>query len=128
MAKPLFVEEGIIRFASPDKGLFKIERGEKNGKMGADRGRAGRAWLCDGKAVSNIGRPKTGGGASVATGTAGQSNRPDPAAVPFRRRGQRPEAAVLHPHHHAVGRAGPDLARGLSRGQQDAANFHHANS
>ena len=59
MAKPLFVEEGIIRFASPDKGLFE-DRAQQERQDGADRGTGGPSIGCaTAKRSSNIGRPKS---------------------------------------------------------------------
>ncbi|MCE5267420.1 MAG: TIGR03009 domain-containing protein [Planctomycetaceae bacterium] len=49
--KPQFVEQGKINYASPDKGLFRIDTEEKDGKQAPiDSGRA-EHWLCDGTSI-----------------------------------------------------------------------------
>jgi TIGR03009 family protein len=49
--QPKFVEIGTLRYAAPDKGLFRLDKEERDGKeLPIDNARA-EHWLCDGKSV-----------------------------------------------------------------------------
>jgi TIGR03009 family protein len=49
--KPKFVDLGVIKYASPDRGLFRIEATERDGtEMQVEPARADY-WMCDGKSV-----------------------------------------------------------------------------
>ena len=48
---PTFIELGVIKFAAPDKGLFKVESSEKNGKTEPIEDARAEHWMCDGKSV-----------------------------------------------------------------------------
>ena len=49
--RPKFVELGVIKYAAPDRGLFRLDKEEKDGKeVPIDDARA-EHWLCDGKSV-----------------------------------------------------------------------------
>jgi TIGR03009 family protein len=49
--KPKFIELGVIKYAAPDRGLFRLDKEEKDGKeVAIDNARA-EHWLCDGKSV-----------------------------------------------------------------------------
>ncbi len=49
--EPKFVEMGIIKFAAPDRGLFRIDKEEKDGKEVAIEDSRAEHWLCDGTSV-----------------------------------------------------------------------------
>ncbi len=50
-ATPKFTEDGIIKYAAPDRGLFQVEQSIQNGKAAPiDDSRADH-WMCDGKAI-----------------------------------------------------------------------------
>ena len=49
--KPMFVELGAIKFAAPDKGLFRIETSEKDGKLTPIEDARADHWMSDGKAI-----------------------------------------------------------------------------
>ncbi len=49
--KPKFVELGVIKFAAPDRGLFRLDKEEKDGKEVAIDDARAEHWLCDGKSV-----------------------------------------------------------------------------
>ena len=49
--QPAFVETGTIKYAAPDRGLFRVETTEKDGKDGpVEDGRA-EHWISDGKSI-----------------------------------------------------------------------------
>jgi TIGR03009 family protein len=49
--KPKFIEVGVIRYAAPDRGLFRIDKEERDGKEVAIDDARAEHWLCDGTAV-----------------------------------------------------------------------------
>jgi TIGR03009 family protein len=49
--EPKFIELGIIKYAAPDRGLFRIDKEEKEGKQAAIEDGRAEHWLCDGKSV-----------------------------------------------------------------------------
>jgi len=49
--QPKFIESGTIKYASPDRGLFRIETTEKNGKEVAIEDSRAEHWISDGKSI-----------------------------------------------------------------------------
>ncbi|MBN1396127.1 MAG: hypothetical protein JW959_13980 [Pirellulales bacterium] len=49
--QPKQVEAGIIKFAAPDRGLFRVETTEKDGRETPIEEHRMEYWLCDGEAV-----------------------------------------------------------------------------
>jgi TIGR03009 family protein len=49
--RPKFVELGVINFATPDRGLFRLDKEEKGGKELPIENARAEHWLCDGKSV-----------------------------------------------------------------------------
>jgi TIGR03009 family protein len=49
--QPKFIELGVIRYQAPDRGLFRLDASEKDGKeVSLDNSRA-EHWICDGKSI-----------------------------------------------------------------------------
>jgi TIGR03009 family protein len=48
---PKFVELGTIKFQSPDKGIFRLESSEKDGKLSPIEDSRALHWMCDGKSI-----------------------------------------------------------------------------
>lgn len=49
--QPKFVEIGTLKYAAPDKGLFRLDKEERDGKeLPIDNARA-EHWVCDGRSV-----------------------------------------------------------------------------
>jgi len=49
--EPRFVEMGVIKFAAPDKGLFRLETMEKDGREAPIDATQAEDWICDGKSI-----------------------------------------------------------------------------
>ena len=49
--RPMFVEFGTIKFASPDKAMFRVEMSEKDGKQIPSEDKRTDQWMFDGKAI-----------------------------------------------------------------------------
>ncbi|MEN6449291.1 MAG: hypothetical protein ABFC96_02270 [Thermoguttaceae bacterium] len=49
--KPQFVEEGIIKYGAPDKGLFRLDAEEVDGKKVSIPNDRAEYWLCDGESI-----------------------------------------------------------------------------
>ncbi|MEN6457877.1 MAG: TIGR03009 domain-containing protein [Thermoguttaceae bacterium] len=49
--KPQFIEQGDINFAAPDKGRFRLNTEEKDGKQTAIDPMRAEHWLCDGTSI-----------------------------------------------------------------------------
>lgn len=49
--QPKFVELGVIRFGTPDRGLFRLEMSEKDGREVPIESARAEHWICDGKAI-----------------------------------------------------------------------------
>jgi len=125
--EPKFIELGVIRFATPDKGLFKLESMEKDGKeMPIDNLRA-EHWMCDGKSVFeyNTGKkqviehklPPELQGKAIAN-----SPLPFLFGAEAQKLKQRYFIRLITP----ADVQGQEWLEAYPRFQQDAANFHHA--
>ena len=49
--QPKFVEIGTIKFATPDRGLFRLDSSEKDGRETPIENSRAEHWICDGKSV-----------------------------------------------------------------------------
>ncbi len=49
--KPKFIEQGVIKYAAPDRGLFRIDTEQKDGKLVPIEDARAEHWLCDGTSV-----------------------------------------------------------------------------
>lgn len=49
--KPKFIEMGVLKFAAPDKGLFRVDEMEKDGKAVPIDPKQSEHWMCDGKSI-----------------------------------------------------------------------------
>lgn len=49
--QPRFVELGVVKYASPDRGMFKVDTAEKNGQEVAIEDARAEHWVSDGKAI-----------------------------------------------------------------------------
>jgi TIGR03009 family protein len=49
--QPKFVEVGVIKYAAPDRGLFRIDKEERDGKEVAIEDARAEHWLCDGSSI-----------------------------------------------------------------------------
>jgi len=49
--QPMFVDFGVLKFATPDRGLFRIETTEKDGREIPIEDTRSEYWICDGKSV-----------------------------------------------------------------------------
>ena len=46
-----FIEIGTIKYASPDRGLFRLDSTEKDGKVSPIENARAEHWMCDGKSI-----------------------------------------------------------------------------
>lgn len=53
-----FVELGVIKYSTPDKGMFKIDTAEKNGQEVPIEDARAEHWVSDGKAIIEFSHPK----------------------------------------------------------------------
>ncbi|MBU4270752.1 MAG: TIGR03009 domain-containing protein [Planctomycetes bacterium] len=49
--QPKYVESGVIKFATPDRGLFRLETTEKDGREVPIEDHRAEHWICDGKSI-----------------------------------------------------------------------------
>jgi TIGR03009 family protein len=49
--QPKFVDTGVIKYAAPDRGLFRVERTEKDGKDVPIENTRAEHWISDGKSI-----------------------------------------------------------------------------
>jgi TIGR03009 family protein len=49
--QPKFVDSGIIKYAAPDRGMFRVETTEKDGKMVPVENARAEHWISDGKSI-----------------------------------------------------------------------------
>ncbi len=48
---PRFIDEGEIKYKTPDKGMFRVRKTDRNGKMVDIEPQRAEHWICDGKSV-----------------------------------------------------------------------------
>lgn len=49
--QPKYIESGVIKFAAPDRGMFRVETAEKDGREVPIEPNQTEHWICDGRAV-----------------------------------------------------------------------------
>jgi TIGR03009 family protein len=52
--QPKFVDTGVIRFAAPDRGVFRVEKTQKNGAMVPIEDARSEHWICDGRSIFEL--------------------------------------------------------------------------
>lgn len=50
-AKPRYIDQGRLKYAAPDRGMFRVMQTQKNGKMVSIEPERAEHWICDGKSV-----------------------------------------------------------------------------
>ena len=53
-----YMDEGEVKYAAPDKGMFRVLYTDKNGKMVRIEPERAEHWVCDGKSVYQFNHPK----------------------------------------------------------------------
>jgi TIGR03009 family protein len=123
-----FIDLGVIKYAKPDRGLFRIDTTEKEGKeVSIDNARA-EHWLCDGKSIFiySPGKkqlieqqlPPELQGKAIADGPL-----PFVFGAEAKKLKERYWIRLLPPNKAEKDQI---LLEAFPRHQQDAANFHHA--
>ena len=56
--RPKFTDTGIIKYATPDRGMFRAEMTKKNGKMVPIEDARAEHWISDGKSIFEFNHPK----------------------------------------------------------------------
>lgn len=122
-----FIELGVIKFAAPDRGLFRLDKEEKDGKeVPIDPARS-EHWICDGKAVWEIdAKQKKVKEHKLPPELQGKAIANSPLPFLFGA-----EAQKLRQRYFIRIVTPPDVQGQIwletyPRFQQDAANFHHA--
>jgi TIGR03009 family protein len=52
--RPAYVDTGVLRFAAPDRGMFHVEKTQKNGVMVPIEDARCEHWICDGKSIFEL--------------------------------------------------------------------------
>jgi TIGR03009 family protein len=123
-----FVELGVMRYASPDRGMFRVESAEDNaGHVGEIDPRRAEHWVADGKSIIEFNHPaKTVTVHKLPPEMQGRAIADTPLPFLFsseaKKLRERYFIRVITPQNAQ----GETWIEAYPRHQQEAANFHHA--